>query len=364
MRVGLAVISVATADQRKHEFQGLRVYARSDLGRSLCALATSVVPFFGLWVLMHPALHVSYVLVLLLAVPAAGFLLRTYILFHDCAHGSLLRGRRANERLGAVLALMVFAPFARWRHEHAVHHATAGDLGRRGTGDIHTLTVSEYDARSRPARFAYRLFRNPVVMFGLGPIYAMLLAPRWVRPSARGQIQRSVWGTNLALAILFGGLWWLVGWRTVVLVNAPLVVLAGGTGIWLFYVQHQFRHTYWQRPPEWNNTDAALHGSSYLRLPRVLQFFTGSIGLHHVHHLNTKIPSYNLQSAHDHDAIFRSVPAVSLWDGLRAVRLKLWDEDAARLVTWKEHRRGRSRSESPPAGEQAEPGEHARHVRT
>lgn len=325
---------------------GVRVYACPDLGRSLRALATSVVPFFGLWVLMYLAFHVSYVLVLLLAVPTAGFLLRTYILFHDCAHGSLLRGRRANERLGAVLGVMVFTPFARWRHEHALHHATAGDLDRRGTGDIHTLTVSEYNARSRPARLAYRLLRNPVVMFGLGPIYAMLLAPRWIRPSARRQIQRSVWGTNLALALVIGALWWLVGWRILVLVNAPLVSLAGGTGIWLFYVQHQFDHTYWQHPPEWNNTDAALRGSSYLRLPKVLQFFTGSIGLHHVHHLNTKIPSYNLQQAHDHGSIFRNVPAVSLWDGLRAVRLKLWDEDAARLVTWKEHRRAGSHSES------------------
>jgi acyl-lipid omega-6 desaturase (Delta-12 desaturase) len=321
----------------------LREYARSDFGRSLGALATSVLPFLALWVLMFLALPISYALVLLLAVPAAGFLVRTYILFHDCAHGSLLRGRKANERLGAVLALMVFTPFARWRHEHAVHHATAGDLGRRGTGDIHTLTVAEYDARSRSGRLAYRLMRNPVVMFGFGPIHALLLAPRFIRPSARRQIQRSVWGTDLVLALGIGALWWLVGWQTLVLVNAPVVVLAGGAGIWLFYVQHQFDHTYWQRPPEWNNTDAALRGSSYLRLPKVLQFFSGSIGLHHVHHLNTKIPSYNLQRAHDHEPIFRDVPAVSLWDGLRAVRLKLWDEDAARLVTWKEHRRRGSR---------------------
>jgi len=319
---------------------GLSVYARADLGRALVALATSVVPVLGLWVLMYLALGVSYVLVLVLAVPTAGFMVRTYILFHDCAHGSLLRGRRANARLGAVLAVMVFTPFARWRHDHAVHHATAGDLDRRGTGDIGTLTVNEYCARPMRSRLAYRLMRNPIVMFGLGPIHGMLLAPRWIGPSARRQIQRSVWGTNVALALVFGALWWLVGWRALVLVNAPLVLLAGGVGIWLFYVQHQFTHTYWERSPGWNNTDAALRGSSYLRLPKILQFFTGSIGLHHVHHLNTKIPSYNLQRAHDHVSIFRDVPAVSLWDGLRAVRLKLWDEDAARLVTWKERRRG------------------------
>jgi omega-6 fatty acid desaturase (delta-12 desaturase) len=339
--------SKALRAERLSRPERLSVYARSNLGRALISLATSVVPLLGLWVLMYFALGVSYVLALVLAVPTAGFMVRTYILFHDCAHGSLLRGRRANARLGAVLAVMVFTPFARWRHDHAVHHATAGDLDRRGTGDIQTLTVSEYTELPRRQRIAYRLLRNPMVMFGLGPTYKMLLEPRWIRPSARRQIQRSVWGTNLALALVFGALWWLLGWRTLVLVGAPSFALAGGAGIWLFYVQHQFDHTYWQHPETWNSTDAALRGSSYLRLPKVLQFFTGSIGLHHVHHLNTKIPSYNLQRAHDHGSIFRNVPAVSLWEGLRAVRLKLWDEDAGRLVTWKEHRRGaRVRSQS------------------
>jgi omega-6 fatty acid desaturase (delta-12 desaturase) len=319
--------------------ESLRSHARPHLGRSLLALATSVVPFVGLWVLMYLALSVSYVLVLVLAVPTAGFVLRTYILFHDCAHGSLMRGARANAWLGAVLGLMLFTPFARWRYEHALHHATAGNLDRRGVGDIHTLTVDEYNGRSGRARLAYRLFRNPIVMFGLGPIYEMLLAPRWIRPSARPKMQRSVWGTNLALAIAIGVLCWLVGWRAFVLIDAPLVVLAGGAGIWLFYVQHQFDHTYWRHSNEWNYTDAALLGSSHLRLPKGLQYFTGNIGLHHVHHLNTKIPNYKLQRAHDHEPIFRNVPALSLWEGLRAMRLKLWDEDATRLVTWKEHRR-------------------------
>jgi omega-6 fatty acid desaturase (delta-12 desaturase) len=311
-------------------------YARPDLGRTLLALTTSVVPFIGLWALMYLALSVSYLLVLALAVPTAGFLLRTYILFHDCAHGSLLKGRRANQCLGVVLALIVFTPFARWRQDHTGHHATGSNLDRRGTGDVPTLTVAEYNARSRGARLGYRLFRNPLVMFGMGPIYGMLLEPRWVGRSARPRVQRSTWGTDLALALMVGGLCWLLGWRDFVLVEAPLVVLAGGAGIWLFYVQHQFEATYWRRSPEWSYEDAALRGSSYLRLPKVLQFFTGSIGLHHVHHLSPKIPSYNLQRAHDESPIFHSVPQLSLWQGLQAVRLKLWDEDAGRLVTWAE----------------------------
>ena len=327
--------------------EGVDRYARSDLGRSLWALATSVVPFIACWALMYLALQVSYLLVLVLAVPTAGFLLRTYILFHDCAHASFLRGRRANAYLGAVLALIVFTPFAQWRYEHAVHHATGSDLDRRGTGDVPTLTVAEYNAKSWTGRLGYRLFRNPMIMFGLGPIFAMLLEPRWVNRSARPRIKRSVWGTNLAIAVVVGGLCWLLGWRDFVLVEAPLVPLAGGVGIWLFYVQHQFEDTYWRRSKDWSYTDAALRGSSYLRLPKLLQFFTGNIGLHHVHHLNPKIPNYNLQRAHDENPIFHNVPKVSLWDGLRATRLKLWDEDAVRLVTFAESRSGRSPSECP-----------------
>jgi omega-6 fatty acid desaturase (delta-12 desaturase) len=291
---------------------------------------------------MYFALGVSYVLVLALAVPTAGFLVRTYILFHDCAHGSLLPGRRANVWLGAVLAVLVFTPFARWRHDHVVHHATAGDLDRRGVGDVPTLTVAEYNARSWPARVGYRLFRNPVIMFGFGPIYAMLLMPRWVGRSADSRIQRSVWRTNLALVLVVTALCWFLGWSAFLLVQAPIVVLAGATGVWLNYVQHQFDKTYWARPQDWTYGDAALRGTSHLKLPKVLQFFTGNIGLHHVHHLNPKIPNYNLQRAQDENAVFRSVPTISLADGLRAVRLKLWDEDAACLVTWAQLKRSRT----------------------
>jgi len=327
--------------------ESLDPYARPDLGRSLLSLATSVVPFVGLWVLMYFSLQISYLLVLVLAIPAGGFLLRTYILFHDCAHGSFLPGRRANVWLGTVLGLLVFTPFARWRYEHVAHHATAGNLDRRFIGDVPTYTVAEYEAWKWPTRLGYRLFRNPAVMFGLGPIYAMLLEPRWAYPSAAPRLRRSVWATNVTLVLVVGGLCGLIGWRDFVLVEVPFVFLAGGAGIWLFYVQHQFDQTYWQRSPEWSYEDAALRGSSYLKLPKVLQFFTGSIGLHHVHHLGAKIPNYNLQRAHDREAIFRSVPTLSFADGLRATRLKLWDEDAARLVTWREVRGRRKRSERP-----------------
>jgi omega-6 fatty acid desaturase (delta-12 desaturase) len=318
-------------------------FARPRLGRSLLSLATSVVPFVGLWALMYFALGVSYWLVLLLAVPTAGFLLRTYILFHDCTHGSLMPGRRANQYVGVGLALLVFTPFAEWRREHTGHHATGSDLDRRGIGDVPTLTVAEYQAKPWNARLGYRLFRNPLVMFGLGPIWAMLIQPRLVDRSASPRLKRSVWGTDIALVLLVGGLCWLIGWRDFLLVEAPLVPLAGGAGIWLFFVQHQFDDTWWKRSPEWSYVDAAHRGSSYLKLPRVLQFFTGNIGLHHVHHLNPKVPNYNLQRAHDETPLFQDVPKVSLWAGLRAVRLKLWDEDAERLVTWADLRAARAK---------------------
>ena len=320
--------------------RGLDQYARPRLGRSLLALATSVLPFLALWSLMYLSLQVSYLLVLLLAVPTAGFLLRTYIMFHDCAHGSLMPGRRANALLGGVLGLIVFTPFVFWRHDHVGHHATGSDLDRRNIGDVPMLTRAEYQSRSWRGRLGYRLFRNPLVMFGIGPIYAMLLEPRWVSRSARPRIKRSVWGTNVGLVLVIGALCYFIGWRDFLLVEAPLVPLAGGVGLWLFYVQHQFESTWWQRTPQWNYTDAALRGSSYLKLPKVLQFFTGNIGLHHVHHLNPKVPNYNLQRAHDESPIFRGVPQVSLWNGLRAVRFKVWDENESRLVTWAECRDG------------------------
>jgi omega-6 fatty acid desaturase (delta-12 desaturase) len=316
------------------------------MGRTARELATSVVPYLGLSVVMYLSLQVSYLLVLALAVPTAGFLVRTFILFHDCTHGSLMRSKRANAWLGTFLGLFVYSPFLRWRHDHAIHHATSGDLDRRGGGDVHTLTVSEYQALSPRSRFFYRLFRNPLVMFGIGPIVSLLIGPRIVSRDARPRMKRSVIGTNIALAAVVGGFCWLIGWEDFLLVQAPTVMLAGSAGIWLFYVQHQFEDAYWQESGGWSYADAALRGSSYLKLPKVLQFFSGNIGLHHVHHLNARIPNYNLQRAHDENPIFHGVPTLSFMDGMRAVRLKLWDERSGRMVGFAEARAPRASASS------------------
>jgi len=314
--------------------EALAPYARPHLGRSVVDLLTSVVPYLALVVVMYILLDVSYLLTLAVGVLAGGFLTRTFIVFHDCTHGSFFSSRRANLWVGTGLGLLVYSPFVSWRHNHQVHHATSGDLDRRGTGDVPMMTVAEYAALSRRGRLAYRLYRNPIVMFGIGPFWSLAIQPRIVRRSARPRIRRNIIATNVALVALVGVVCWLIGWQAFLLIQAPLILFAGGLGIWLFYVQHQFEDAYWEDGTDWTYADAALRGSSYLKLPKVLQFFTGNIGLHHVHHLNARVPNYNLQAAHDHNPIFHGVPTLSLWDGVRAVRLKLFDEDTRQLLTF------------------------------
>ena len=322
--------------------QALAPYAKPHLGRALLDLVTAVVPYFALTVLMYLSLDVSYLLALAIALPAAAFLLRTFILFHDCTHGAFVPTRRANTWLGVVLGVLVFQAFHSWRYNHAVHHGTAGDLDRRGTGDVHTLTVAEFNAMAPRGRFLYRLFRHPLVMFGFGPLYSLVLQPRILRRSGQPRIRRSIAGTNLALAFIVAGLCRLVGWQAFLLVQMPPIMIGGAAGVFLFYVQHQFEDTYWERRDDWSFAESALRGSSHLKLPQPLQFFTGNIGIHHVHHLNARIPNYNLQRAHDENPVFHGVPTLSLWDGVRSVRLKLWDEDRGRLVTFAEARPARA----------------------
>src|SRR3954453_4142367 len=229
----------------------LAPYTEARVWRSVLDLATSVVPYLALSVVMYLLLDVSYVLVLLVAVPTGGFMLRTYILFHDCTHGSFLPTKRGNAWLGMALWLLVFSPFQNWRHSHAVHHATSGDLDRRGVGDVPMMTVQEFYAKSWGGRLAYRLYRNPLVMFGIGPIYALVVQPRLVSRSARPRNRRSVMWTNVAVAAMVGGMCWLIGWREYLLIQGPTALLAGSAGVFLFYVQHQFEDAYWQDAGDW-----------------------------------------------------------------------------------------------------------------
>jgi omega-6 fatty acid desaturase (delta-12 desaturase) len=314
--------------------EALAAYAQPRPLRSTAEVITSVGAYLAMSVAIYYALGISALLALALAPVSAAFLLRTYIVFHDCSHGSFLNSRRGNAWLGAVCGFLVLSPFVRWRHDHAVHHATSGDLDRRGVGDLPTLTVEEYYARPWRGRLGYRVFRSPLVMFGFGPVFAMIIGPRIVARNARPRMRKSVLWTDASLVATVGALCWLLGIGDFLIIWAPGALLAGAAGIWLFYVQHQFEDAYWQRSDSWSYADAALRGSSFLKLAKPLQFVTGNIGFHHIHHLSTKIPNYNLQRAHEDNPVFHSVPTLSLWDGLRAVRLKLWDERSGRLVTF------------------------------
>ncbi len=322
--------------------EALAPYARPRVSASLLDLATSVVPYFALQVAMVLLAPVSIWLTLLVSIPAAGFLLRSYIVFHDCAHGSFLPSKRGNQLLGRCVAFIVYTPFAAWKHSHAMHHATAGDLDRRGDGDVPTMTVAEFQAAPWGARLIYRLFRHPAILFTIGPFVALVIQPRLTSRTARPRIRNSVLLTNAALAVAITGLCLLIGWQTFLLIQIPMVLLAGGAGVFLFFVQHQFEDTYWENTDAWAYSEAALRGSSYLKLPKVLQYFSGNIGLHHVHHLSARIPNYNLQAAHDGIEVFQEVPILSLWQGLRATRLKLWDEEQNKLVGFAEARAPRA----------------------
>jgi omega-6 fatty acid desaturase (delta-12 desaturase) len=332
--------ATATTTRRRPEWaDALDPYAKPRWGRSVLDIATSIVPYLALSVVMYLLLDVSYWLVLAVAIPASGFLLRTFIVFHDCTHGSFLPSRKWNNRFGVFCGLLVMQPFHNWRHHHVAHHGSAGDLDRRGTGDVPTLTVAEYQSRSFKRRLPYWLFRHPLVMFGIGPIWSLVIGPRFLPKNATRQMRRSVIWTNVALAVLITGICFAIGWQEYLLIQVPTVILAGTAGVWLFYVQHQFEDVYWENTENWSYTASALEGSSYLKLPQPLQFFTGNIGLHHVHHLNARIPNYNLQRAHDDNEIFHQVPILTFWQGIRSVRLKLWDEEGGRLVTFPEARR-------------------------
>jgi omega-6 fatty acid desaturase (delta-12 desaturase) len=323
-------LSPERADWRRVVMQ----YQHSHTGRAVWQMVSTLVPLAGLFVLMYRSLVLPYWITALLALPAAGLLVRTFIIMHDCAHGSFLKSQRANAIIGWITGVITLTPFAEWRRGHALHHASSGDLDRRGHGDVDTLTVREYEALSRGERLKYRLLRNPLVLFGLGPIHFVLMnrVPPRGSASTDRRARLSVWTANLGIvaALAVAAQW--IGWSAVALVYGPAMYLAAAAGIWLFYVQHQFESTYWQANADWDYATAAIRGSSYLRLHPVLQWFTGNIGVHHVHHLGPRIPNYALARCHDENPLFHDVTTISLAESVRTLRLTLWDETRGRLV--------------------------------
>jgi omega-6 fatty acid desaturase (delta-12 desaturase) len=286
---------------------------------------------------IHVTLRWSTVVAVVLALPTAGLLVRTFIVMHDCAHGSYFASRAMNDAVGFITGVLTMTPFLQWRRDHALHHASSGDLDRRGHGDIPTLTVREYRAKSARARLGYRIVRHPLTLLLGGPIHLLLGQRLRGRSRATRSMQvASVWSTNIAMAALLTVAFITVGWKSVLFAYALPYYLAAMAGVWLFYVQHQFEDAYWTPHNEWNYVEAALRGSSHLRLPALLQWFTGSIGLHHVHHVAPRIPNYRLQSCHDASELFAQSPVITLRSGMTALRLALWDEDRQRLVRFRD----------------------------
>jgi len=312
-------------------------YVGPDSRRASFQLATTLVPLAaGLWAL-HALRTVSLPATILITLVVAGLIVRTFVLMHDCAHGSFFASRRVNDIVGFVTGVLTLTPFAQWRRDHALHHASSGDLDRRGNGDVPTLTVREYLGRSPRGRLLYRIIRHPAALLLGGPIH-LVVGQRFRGSSvATGPRQvMSVWGTNAAIALLIAVALWTVGWKSVLVAYALPYYLAALTGVWLFYVQHQFEDAYWMPHERWDYVDAALSGSSHLQLPPLLGWFTGSIGLHHVHHVAPRIPNYRLQACHDGNAMFHRAPKVTVRSGMAALRLTLWDEDKNRLVRFRD----------------------------
>jgi omega-6 fatty acid desaturase (delta-12 desaturase) len=315
-------------------------YQGSHVGRSLFQLVTTLGLLVVTLVAMHRMLHVETWVTIVLIIPAAGFIIRTFIIMHDCSHGSFLPWPKVNDAVGFVTGVLTLTPYSQWRREHALHHASSGDLDRRGNGDVTTITVREYLALGKWDRFKYRLFRNPAVLIGLGPLHMMILQRFRSRGLATGSVQLwNVWMTNIAIAGLVATLAIATSAQSLLIIYLPAYYLATMAGVWLFYVQHQFEDAYWESHENWDYATAAVQGSSHLRLPRVLQWFTGSIGLHHVHHLGPRIPNYKLQRAHDENAIFHAAPVMTIRSGVRALMLTLYDEQERQMIRFKDLRR-------------------------
>jgi omega-6 fatty acid desaturase (delta-12 desaturase) len=307
-------------------------YQQPSAGRAWWQIVNTLGPYALLWFLIPRAATVSWLLALPLVILAGAILVRVFIIFHDCGHGSFFKSTSANSLLGFITGLLTFTPYHQWRWEHSIHHGAAGHLDKRGTGDLWTLTVQEYLEASRWKRFAYRLARNPIVLFVIAPLFVFFVKHRLPTAGANKREIHSVYWMNLALGGMVIGMSALFGFKTYLLIQLGVLTVAGSGGFWLFYVQHQFEGVYWERGDEWDYTAAALQGSSFYKLPRILQWFSGNIGYHHIHHLSARIPNYNLERCHKAHLMFQNVKPVTLFSSLKSFTYRLWDEQHKKLV--------------------------------
>jgi omega-6 fatty acid desaturase (delta-12 desaturase) len=322
-------------------------FQKASAWRASWQLVNTLGPYILLWGAMYWALLVSWWLVLPLAFLAGAVLVRVFIIFHDCGHGSFFRSRLANDVTGFITGLLTFTPFHHWRWEHSLHHATSGNLDKRGTGDVWTMTVQEYLESSRLNRFAYRLARNPVILFVIAPVVLFAVRQRFPSSKASRREKQSVWWMNLAILGMVVGLGWIYGFVPYLIIQLIIMMVGGAAGIWMFYVQHQFEDAYWERREDWDYTAAALQGSSFYKLPRVLQWFSGNIGFHHIHHLSARIPNYNLERCHNSHPLFLQIKPVTLRTSLNSLQFRLWDERDRKLVGFGHLRKLRRKSRHP-----------------
>jgi omega-6 fatty acid desaturase (delta-12 desaturase) len=316
----------------------LSSYARPKTWKSLFQVFNTAIPFGILWYALYKSLVYPYWVTLLLAVPTAGFLIRLFIFQHDAGHGSFFPSRKGNNFLGFVIGVLTLTPYHYWRKTHAIHHATSGNLDQRGFGDINTMTVKEYRSLSTAGKRKYRVYRHPLTMFLLGPLFQFILRHRFPTniPSTWKREWRSVYLTNAALLGVLFLAWGTIGLKSFFQIQLPVTILSCLVGTWLFYVQHQYEDSYWERGGHWDYFEASVKGSSFYALPKVLQWFTGNIGFHHIHHYNSRIPNYCLQSCYDENPEFQRVTRLSFWDSLKSIRLTLWDEDRKKLVRFRD----------------------------
>lgn len=311
-------------------------YEKANVKVSVRQLLNTIPPFFLLWFLAYQSLQVSVLLAVVIAIMAAGFLVRVFIIFHDCTHNSFFSSRKANDRLGTILGIMTLFPYEKWKRDHNIHHATSGNLDKRGTGDIWIMTVNEYLQASFWQKLSYRLYRNPFVMFVLGPLYLLLVSNRKNHKGAKRKERINTHVTTSAAVIIYALVIMLIGWQAFLIIQGTILFVAASLGIWLFYVQHQFEDAYFENKDEWDYVKAAIDGSSYYQLSKPLQWLTGNIGFHHVHHLSPRVPNYYLETVHETNPSLQRVTTITLRTSLKALRFRLYDENQKTFISFRE----------------------------
>ncbi|WP_410772191.1 fatty acid desaturase [Fontibacillus sp. BL9] len=324
------------ANKTKQLHNDVAPFAKSDTRISIKQIINTILPLFLIWGAGYAVLPYSPWYTVLCSVIASGFVVRTFIIFHDCTHGSFFKSKRANDIVGNITGILTSFPYEKWKREHTLHHATSSNLDKRGIGDIDMLTVDEYLAKSKLGRLGYRLYRNPIVMFGLGPLYMVLVLNRFNRSGVRTKERLNTYFSNIMLLAVCTALILAFGWPAFLLVHGLTLLIAGSMGIWLFYIQHTYEDSYFEHNSKWDYVKAAVEGSSYYKLPKLLQWVTGNIGFHHVHHLAPRVPNYKLEDAHESIPPLQQATTITLKTSLESIRYKLYDPERHKFVTFKE----------------------------